>query len=91
MTETTDDHLQELMTQCATNTPLGRLAGVEQRVVFRWLLDGGYMARTGKAMTRPRPHPHPIGSRSDGSPIYAPGADFTTHETIEMPATAGDV
>lgn len=88
MTDTTDDHLEALMADCALHTPIGRLALGEMRVVFRWLLDGGYLARTGKAVTRPRRHPQPIVHRTDGSPVYAADADFTPHETIEMPATA---
>ncbi len=82
----TDAHLDELMRQCATATPLGRLAGGEQLVVFRWLLDNGYMARTGKALERPRPHPRHYVNDGAGKPIYEPGTDFTTHETITMPA-----
>lgn len=81
---TDDKHLSELMGQCATETPLGRLSGVEQEAVFSWLLDGGHMTRTGKPLQRRRPHPPAIGSKADGSPIYSPGADFSPHETVEM-------
>lgn len=48
-----DEHLGELMSQCATATPLGRLSTVEQEVVFAWLLNG-HMTRTDKPLERPR-------------------------------------
>jgi hypothetical protein len=79
-----DEHLHELIRQCASATQFGRLAVVEQEAVFSWLLDGGHMTRTGKPLQRPRQHPHVIGRKTDGAPIYAPGADFSTHETLEM-------
>jgi hypothetical protein len=82
-----DPHLDELIRQCASATQLSRLAVVEQEVVFNWLLDGGHMTRTGKPLNRPLPHPHVIGRKTDGSPIYAANADFSTHEQVTMPAS----
>lgn len=83
----TDEHLEELMRQCAEHTPLARLSNVERRVVFRWLIDNGHMTRTGKPLERPRPAPHPIASNPhDGSPIYARNADHSRHETVTMQA-----
>ena len=78
-----DPHLDELMAQCATATPLNRLSGVEQRVVFSWLLDG-HMTRTGKPLEKPRPAPYIRARNPDGSPIYDAGADHRTHETVKM-------
>ena len=78
-----DLHLDELMRQCADATPLGRLTGIEQRAVFGWLLDG-HVTRTGKPLQRPRSHPPAIARKPDGSPIYDAGADFSTHQTVNM-------
>jgi hypothetical protein len=50
-----DQHLGVLMMQCATATPFGRLSGLEQKVVFDWLIGGGHMTRTGKPLESPRP------------------------------------
>jgi hypothetical protein len=80
-----DPHLGELMSQCATATPLGRLSGVEQQVVFDWLIGGGHMTRTGKPLQRPRPAPFVKARTPDGQPIYEPGTDFSTHDTVTMP------
>jgi hypothetical protein len=79
-----DQHLSELMRQCATATPFGRLAGVEQHAVFDWLLDGGHITRTGKPLQRPRPGPKVKVYTTDGQPIYEAGTDFSTHETVTM-------
>lgn len=79
-----DEHLEELMRQCATATPLNRLAGVEQRVVFRWLLDNGHMTRTGLALQAPREAPRVTARKPDGSPVYAADADHSTHKTVKM-------
>jgi len=79
-----DEHLEELMRQCATATPLQRLANAEQRVVFRWLIDGGHMTRTGKPLEAPRQMPTAPKNKPDGTPIYAPGADFSPTRTITM-------
>ena len=43
-----DEHLHELIRQCATATQLGRLNGVEQLAVLGWLLDNGHLSRTGQ-------------------------------------------
>jgi hypothetical protein len=44
------------------------------------------MTRTGKPLQRPRPHPAPIAyTKEDGAPIYKPGTDMATHETVAMP------
>ena len=83
---TTDAHLDELMRQCATATPLGRLSGVEQLAVFDWLFDGGHVTRTGKPLERPRQAPRIVARNLDGSPIYYDDADHRTHETVTMPA-----
>jgi len=80
----TDEHLDELMRACANATPFARLNATEQAAVFNWLLDGGHMIRTGKPLERPRPHPVPSAYALDGAPIYKPGTDFSTHETVEM-------
>jgi hypothetical protein len=72
------------MRQCATATPFGRLAGVEQQVVFDWLIGGGHMTRTGKPLERPRPAPIVKARTTDGQPLYEPGTDFSTHETVTM-------
>lgn len=82
-----DPHLEELMRQCATATPLNRLSGVEQRVVFRWLEDNGHMRRTGQPLQRPRQAPRIMARKPDGSPIYEPGADHRTHDTVTMQAS----
>ncbi|XSC46791.1 hypothetical protein ACF1BQ_014565 [Bradyrhizobium sp. RDT10] len=79
-----DPHLEELMRQCATATPLNRLSGVEQAVVFRWLIDGGHMTRTGQPLETPLQAPRVEARKADGSPIYAPGTDFSTHKTVTM-------
>ena len=75
----TDKHLSELMQQCASVTPLGRLGSTEQEVVFNWLLDGGHMTRTGKPLERLRPAPIVVARKPVSAPIYAPDADFSTH------------
>jgi hypothetical protein len=79
-----DAHLSELMRQCSNHTPLKRLAAVEQREVFAWLIDGGHMTRTGKPLERPVQPPQPIRNKPDGSPVYAAGADFRATETVTM-------
>jgi hypothetical protein len=79
----TDPHLSELIRQCANATQLSRLAVVEQEAVFRWLL-GGHMIRTGKPLERPRQPPQEIGRKPDGTAIFAPGADFSPTETVQM-------
>lgn len=84
MSDEHDQHLEELMRHCATATPLGRLAGGEQRVVFHWLIDNGHMTRTGMPLERPRSAPHVFARNGDGSPIYAPGVDHRTHDTVTM-------
>lgn len=87
-----DAHLEELARQCANVTPLGRLTAVEQLAVFRWLIDGGHMTRTGKPLQRPRPAPQPLPRNNpDGTPRYAPGTDFSTHDTVVMPGAAKPV
>lgn len=79
-----DDHLAELMSQCATATPLCRLSTVEQEAVFAWLLDG-HMTRTGKPLERPRQPPRVIARTNDGQPIYAADADHSPTETVTIP------
>jgi hypothetical protein len=81
---TDDAHLSELTRQCADATQLKRLAGVEQLEVFNWLLNNGHMTRTGKPLQRPRQAPVPIAYSTEGKPIFKPGTDFATHETVEM-------
>lgn len=81
-----DAHLEELARQCANETPLGRLAGVEQLVVLNWLIAGGHLTRTGKPLEKPRQAPMIVGFEPDGSPVYDPGADHATHETVTMQA-----
>ena len=68
--------------QCATATPFGRLAVIEQQAVFDWLIDGGHVTRTGKPLERPRPAPIVKARTLDGQPIYEPGTDFSTHDTV---------
>ncbi|QHO76799.1 hypothetical protein ACH79_33385 [Bradyrhizobium sp. CCBAU 051011] len=80
----TDKHLGELMRQCATATPFGRLAVVEQQAVFDWLIGGEHITRTGKALERPRLMPVEIARTTDGQPIYAPDADLSPTETVIM-------
>jgi hypothetical protein len=82
----TDSHLSELMRQCADATPLKRLNVTEQSEVFAWLLDG-HMSRTGEPLQRPRQQPAPVAYTGDGQPIFKAGADFSTHETVSMPAS----
>jgi hypothetical protein len=72
------------MMQCATATPFGRLSGVEQKVVFDWLIDGGHMTRTGKPLESPRPAPFVKARTPDGQPIYEPGTDLSPTETVTM-------
>ncbi len=86
----TDEHLDELMRQCADATPLKRLNVTEQSEVFAWLLDG-HMERTGKPLQRPRPHAVPVAYANDGQPIYKPGTDFSPTSTVSMPAQAAKV
>lgn len=83
----TDQHLSELMRQCATATPFGRLSGVEQQAVFAWLLEGGHMERTGKVLERPRTLPTETARTVEGKPIYAAGADLSPTEAVTMPET----
>ncbi len=45
------------------------------------------MSRTGKPLQRPRQQPAPIAYSGDGAPIYKSGADFSTHEVVEMEVT----
>jgi hypothetical protein len=80
-----DEHLNELMRQCATATPLGRLSGIEQERVFAWLIDGGHMTRTGKPLERPRQAPRVEAYTTEGKPIYGAGADHRPTETVTMP------
>jgi hypothetical protein len=63
-----DEHLEELARQCATATPFGRLNGVEQLTVLRWLIDGGHMTRTGKPLETPLQAPRVEARKADGSP-----------------------
>jgi hypothetical protein len=79
-----DQHLAELMRQCASATPLNRLSVVEQEAVFAWLLAGGQVERTGKTLERPRLAPVEVARTTDGAPVYAPDADHSPTETIEM-------
>lgn len=79
-----DEHLEEMARQCATATPFGRLNGGEQLTVFRWLIDHGHMSRTGKALETPLQAPRVEARKADGSPIYPPGTDFSTHKTVTM-------
>ena len=79
-----DEHLEELARQCASVTPFGRLAGVEQIVVLRWLLDGGHITRTGKPLERPRQMPAPRANNPDGTPIYDKGTNFSPTETVTL-------
>ncbi|MEH2534424.1 hypothetical protein V1277_006280 [Bradyrhizobium sp. AZCC 1588] len=44
-----DDQLAELMNRASTHTPIQRLSHAEQRVVFRWLADNGYITFTDSA------------------------------------------
>lgn len=80
---TTDEHLEELIRQCMNQTALNRLSMGEARGLFAWLLDG-HMIRTGLTLDRPRPAPRIIARDASGEPIYAAGANFSTHETVEM-------
>jgi len=84
MTTTTDEHLEELARQCVNATPLGRLSMVEALRVFAWLLDNGHMTRTGQPLERPRVAPKATARTTEGAPIYDAGADFRTHDTVEM-------
>jgi len=84
MTTTTDEHLEELARQCMQVTPLGRLAHHEARTVLAWLLDNGHMTRTGQPLERPRVMPKATARTTEGAPIYDAGADFRTHDTVEM-------
>ena len=79
-----DEHLGVLMMQCATATPFGRLSGIEQLTVFRWLIDNGHMERTGKPLEAPRPAPIVKARTTDGQPIYAADADHSPTETVTM-------
>jgi hypothetical protein len=79
-----DQHLAELIRQCANHTQLSRLSGVEQEAVFAWLIDNGHVERTGKPLERPRLAPVEIARTTDGAPVYAPDADHSPTETIEM-------
>jgi hypothetical protein len=80
---TTDEHLTELVRQCMQATPLGRLNMTEAVAVFAWLLDG-HMIRTGTPLERPKQAPRIVAYEADGKPIYGPGADFSTHDTVTM-------
>jgi hypothetical protein len=63
----TDDQLNELANRAATSTPLSRLSHAEQRVVFRWLADNGYINFTDAAKSlEPAPPPRRV-SRYDGA------------------------
>lgn len=79
-----DEHMDELIRQCANYTPAGRLSTVELRVVFDWLIDGGHMIRTGKSLDRPRSAPRVEARTTEGAPIYGAGADFSSHDTVTM-------
>lgn len=81
---TNDEHLNELARQCANVTPFGRLNQTEQLAVFAWLIDGGHMVRTGQPLERPRVAPKATARTTEGAPIYDAGADFRTHDTVEM-------
>jgi hypothetical protein len=83
LAEVIDAHLAELIRQGASATPLQRLSNVEQHAVFAWLLDG-HLERTGKPLERPRPLPVQLAYTTDGAPVYAPDADHSPTETIEM-------
>jgi hypothetical protein len=68
----TDDQLTELINRASTATPLQRLSFAEQRVVFRWLADSGYIAFTDaargleKAPVRDKPKAY----TTEGKPIW---------------------
>jgi len=79
-----DEHLIETVRQCQNATPLGRLNATEAMVAVRWLIDNGHMTRTGKALEQPLQAPVVVARKGDGSPIYPPGTDFSTHRTVTM-------
>jgi len=79
-----EKYLGALAVQWSTHTPIGRLAHDEAAQALSWLIDGGFVKLTGKPLTVVRQQPHPVGRRTDGSPIYAAGADFCPTETVEM-------
>jgi hypothetical protein len=81
-----DGHLEELARQCANYTQLSRLNQTEQLAVLHWLIDGGHLTRTGKPLEKPRVMPRVVARKSDGSPVYDPGADFSPTEPVKMGA-----
>ena len=42
------------------------------------------MTRTGQPLESPRQAPRAIAHTTEGKPIYDPGADHSTHETVTM-------
>jgi hypothetical protein len=64
------EQLTELMNRASTATPISRLSQAEQRVVFTWLADNGFITWTGKrlepAPQRIKPHAY----TAEGKPIW---------------------
>ena len=79
-----DEHLNETVRQCMNATPLGRLSLNEAVTAVRWLEDNGHVTRTGIPLQQPRQAPRAIAHKPDGTRIYDPGADHSTHQTLTM-------
>jgi hypothetical protein len=64
------EQLDELMNRASTATPINRLSHAEQRVVFTWLADNGFITWTGKHL-EPAPHRgKPQAYTAEGQPIW---------------------
>ena len=79
-----DEHLHELARQVQGPTALGRLSHGEVVQALKWLEDNGHMGRSGKPLETPVQAPRVEARKADGSPIYSPGADFSTHRTVTL-------
>lgn len=68
----TDDQLTELINRASNATPIQRLSHAEQRVVFRWLADQGFIAFTDAAagLEKAPQREKPQARDTEGNPIW---------------------
>jgi hypothetical protein len=64
------EQLDELMNRASTATPISRLSHAEQRVVFTWLADNGFINWTGKRLEREPQREKPRAYTTEGQPVW---------------------
>lgn len=63
------EQLTELMNRPSTATPINRLSHAEQRVVFTWLADNGFIARAKRLESAPQ-REKPQARDPEANPIW---------------------